>query len=109
MADGQRLQVSVGSIRGLSLEQVEWHQSRCRSVHVVRRAVRLLQLRQLGVSAIVRVVQYAVVLQWPQDPDLSERQAQDRTLDRERLAVVRNVQQRAWRGRANPVASERNG
>ena len=50
-------------VRRPPLERAERHQPRRRHLHVVRRPVQLLQLRQLGVSAVVRLVEHAVVLQ----------------------------------------------
>ena len=43
------------------------------------------------------------------DPDLPERQAEDRAVDRQRLAVVREVQQGSRRRRAGALAAERLG
>ncbi len=69
--------------------------------------VQLLQLRQLDVPAVVRLVEHALVLQRRAHPDLPERQAEDRAVDHQRLAVVRQVQSRARPRRADPVAAER--
>src|SRR4051794_27918062 len=59
------------------------------------------------VPAVVCVVEYAVVLQWRPDPDLPERQAQDRTVDRQWLAVLRQVQSCARSRRSNSMAADR--
>ncbi len=94
-------------VRRLSLRQDERHQRPGRHLHVVRRAVELLQLRQLDLPAVVRVVEHAMVLQRHAHPDLPERQAEDRAVDHQRLAVVRQVQPRARPRRADPVPAER--
>ena len=83
------------------------HQHPGRHLHVVRRPVELLQLRQLDVSAVVRLVEHAVVLQRRARPDLPDRQAEDRALARQRLAVVRQVQPGARRRRADHVEADR--
>src|SRR5712692_7104687 len=92
MEPGRRLPLSLGSLRRLPLGQVERHQRRRRYLSVLRRPVQLLQLRQLGVSALVRLVQHLVVLQRHSDSDLPERQAQDRAVADQWLAILRHVQ-----------------
>ena len=69
------------------------HQRRRRHLHVVRRPVQLLQLRQLGLSAVVRLVEHAVVLQRRARADLPHGEAEDRAVVHQRLAVVRALQQ----------------
>ena len=92
---------------GYHFDKMERHQRPGRHLHVVRRPLELLQLRQLDVPAVVRLVEHAVVLQRHARPDLPERQAEDRAVARQRLAVVRQVQRRARRRRADPLAAER--
>ena len=89
----RRLPLHLRSVRRLSLRQDERHQRPGRHLHVVRRPLELLQLRQLDLPAVVRLVEHAVVLQRHARPDLPERQAEDRAVARQRLAVVRQVQQ----------------
>ena len=88
----QRLPLHLRGVRRLPLRPWQRHQRRRRHLHVVRRPVQLLQLRQLGVSAVVRIIEHALVLQRRAHPDLPDAEAQAGVLDRQRLAVVRHVQ-----------------
>ena len=97
------------SVRRLPLGRLERHQHRCRDLHVVRRPVLVRQLRELDVPAVVHVGQHALVLQRHPHADLPERQAQDRAVAHQRLAVVRQVQRDARLRRADPVAARRVG
>src|SRR6185503_13969564 len=78
-----------------------------RNLHVVHRALELLQRRQLDLPALVRLFEHAVVLQWHARADLSERQVEDRAMARQRLAIVWAVQQRSRSRWADSVATER--
>src|SRR6266850_3791240 len=78
MESRRRLSLHLRSLRRLSHRQVEWHQHPGRNLHVVRRSLELLQLRQLDLPAFLRLFEYSLVFQWDAYPDLSERQAEDR-------------------------------
>src|SRR6185503_7174682 len=70
------------------------------------RPVQLLQLRQLGLSALVRVVEHAVVLQRHSPPVLPDGASQDRAVADQRLAIVLHVQLGAWRRGTDPLSYE---
>src|SRR5690349_13644817 len=106
MGPRERLSLFVGSVWWISLRQMERHQRRRRHLHVVRRPLQLLPVRQLGVSAIVCLVEHALVFQWSAHSDFSERAFEGRDLADQWLAVVRHVQRCAGRWIADTVAAE---
>ena len=80
------------SVRRIPHQRAGWNQHSGRHFHVLHRPVQLLQLRQLGLSAVVRVVEHAMVLQWHAGADLSQRAPEDRALADQWMAVVRPLQ-----------------
>ena len=62
----------------------------------LHRFVQLLQLRQLDLSAVVRVLEHAVVLQRPSRPVVPNQQAQDRAVDHQRVAVLQRGPTATW-------------
>src|SRR5262249_54218031 len=107
VAARQRLSLYLRNVRRIPHRQVVRHQYPGPHLHVVHRPVELLQLRQLDVPAFVRVVEYALVLQWRAGPDLPDGKAQDRALARQRLAVLWQVQQLSWTRSAGTLAADR--
>ena len=84
-----RAPVHQRGLRRIPLGRAARHQPRRRHLHVVRRPVLVRQLRELDVPAVVHVGQHAVVLQRHPAADLPDRQAEDRAVAHQRLAVVR--------------------
>ncbi len=102
-----RLQVLLGGQRRLSLGREPRPQRRCRYLRLVRRPVQLLQLRQLDLPALVRLIQHAVVLQRPARAVVPDPDAEDRAVAHQRLAVVRQVQQPPGFRRSGTVDPQR--
>ena len=73
----ERLQICLGGLGRIPLQREPRTECRCRNLRVVHRPVQLLQLRQLDLPAVVRVVEYAVVLQWTAHPVVPHEQAED--------------------------------
>ena len=106
MESGQRVPLSLRSVRRLSLQRAARHQRRCRNLHVVYRAVQLLPVRQLGLSAFLRFLQHAVVFQWRASADLPDRAFENRAVVYQWLAVLRTIQQPARIRLPDSVAAE---
>src|ERR1700689_172560 len=66
--------------------------------------VQLLQLRQLDLSAFVRFVEHAVVLQRSTYPVLPDEEAEDRAVDHQRLAILCSLQWPRRVGRTDSLA-----
>ena len=80
--------VRVGSVRRVPLQRAARPQRRRRHLRVVHRPVQLLQLRQLDLPAVVRVIEHAMVLQRPPHPVVPDEQAEDRAVVHQRMAVL---------------------
>ncbi len=106
VATRQCLSLYLRSLRRISLQHAGRHQRSGRNFHVVHRSVQLLQLRQLGLSAVLRVVEHALVLQRHAGADLSQRALEDRALVDQWMAVLWPVQQPARHRWTNSVAAE---
>ena len=102
-----RLQVFLRGQRRLSLGREPRPERRRRHLRLLHRPVQLLQLRQLDLPALVRVVQHAVVLQRAARAVVPDPDAEDRALAHQRLAVLRQVQQPPGLRRPDPVDPER--
>ena len=76
-------------------------------LRLLHRPVQLLQLRQLDVPALVRVIQHAVVLQWPARAVVADAESEDRAVADQRLAVLREIQPHPGLRRPDPVDPER--
>ncbi len=85
-------------VRRLPLQRTAWDQRRRRHLHVLHRAVQLLPIRQLGLSAFVRFLEHPVVFHRRSCPDFSNRAPEDRAMVHKRLAIIRSIQQspRHW-------------
>ncbi len=102
----RRVSLHLGGVRRLPHPGDERHQRPSRHLHVVRGALELLQLRQLDLPTFVRFFEYALVLRRRARSDLSEQVSEDRAVDREWLAVVRQIQRGAGRGPSNSLESD---
>jgi hypothetical protein len=98
VGSGRRLQVRLRSMGRLSLGCGPRPQRGRRHLRLLHRPVQLLQLRQLDLSAFVRFVEHALVLQRPSHPVLPDGEAEDRAVDHQRLAVVCPLQRQAGLG-----------
>src|SRR5438270_332052 len=105
MEPRRRLSLSLRSLRRLPLQRAAWSQRGRRHLYVLRRTIQLLQLRQLGVSAVLRVIEHAMVLQWAARSDLPDRKAEDRVLADQWMAVVRHLQQAPGCRISDPLSS----
>src|ERR1700756_621075 len=100
MEPGRRLPLRFRGLRWLPLRHPAWRQRRCRHLYVLRRAVLLLPVRQLGVSAVVCLVQHTLVFQWRARAVVSDGEVEDRTVVHQRLAVLRQGQKTSRARRA---------
>ena len=83
-----RVPLPIGSVRRLSLRQAARRQRGCRNLYVIHRLVQLLQIRQLGVPAVLRFVEYAMVFQRRARADFPHGAFEDRAVVHQWMAVV---------------------
>ncbi len=100
------LPLCLGGVRRLPLQHPAWRQRRRRHLHVLRRPVLLLPVRQLGLSAVVCLLQHALVLQRRTRAVVSDGEVEDRAVVHQRLAVLRQIQQSARSRRTDPVEAQ---
>ncbi len=91
MEPGRCLSISFGSLRWVPLQRFTRSECGCGHLHVIRRLVQLLPVRQLGVPAFLCFVEHAMVFQWSARANLSDRAFENRTVVRERLAILRTI------------------
>ena len=107
VGSARRLPILLGGKCRVSLRREPRPQRGCGRVRLVHRPVQLLQLRQLDLPALVRVVQHALVLQRTACPVVADPGPQDRAVADQRLAVLCEVQPPSGLRRPDPLDPER--